>query len=416
MIEIVTLFLGLYHGVQPVELKVADAVATVEIRLDGVAVGTLSGPPWDLRVDLGPELEPHELIAIARGPRGDELGRARRWVNLELKEASEDSGVAATAIVLSLAAAVRLPPLEEMQRWFSAAGEPVEVLRVEQGPAEVVIVRDPAAQPYLDRTASYYFQFRLGCRHELAAATLADRETFVAACRTELLERDDARNAARTGIVWKQWNQAYGFGDDADMRLISPRAAPVSRIAKPAGIFNFTTERSAEEQGLLWHSAVVRPLQFNPRIADAVAVAGLEAHAARRRRAVVLLMVDHAMGSSRYPPSAVRRYLRSLQVPLYVWDFGIPDDLDRPATAPESDGREWGDVRDLTHPQLFGPQEIGVWMERLESATEEVRRELRRQRVVWLKGAYLPGRVELSEAAIGVRLAGSSITEQGVDG
>src|ERR1044071_8929978 len=41
-IAFVTLLLGLVTGAQPVEVSVSGPVAAVELRLDGVAVGTLS--------------------------------------------------------------------------------------------------------------------------------------------------------------------------------------------------------------------------------------------------------------------------------------------------------------------------------------------------------------------------------------
>ena len=46
MIELITLFLGLLTGPHPVELAVGDAVATVELSLDGRQVARLEGPPW----------------------------------------------------------------------------------------------------------------------------------------------------------------------------------------------------------------------------------------------------------------------------------------------------------------------------------------------------------------------------------
>ncbi len=393
MIEIITLFLGLYHGVQAVELEVAasprgDKVAVVELWLDGEAAGTLSGPPWRLAVDLGPWLAPHELIAVARDAEGRELDRARRWVNRgalrPIESAWEKPGVspsprtgswkggdgpesqvvdlgfwgAATAVVLSLALGARLLPAEEMRDWFLAGGEPLEVLRVEHGPAEVVIVKDPAVEPYLDRIAGFLRRCRL---------------------------------------------PAAGFGDDVSVRFISPRAAPVSRVARGTDVFNFTGEIASDDHGLLWHSAVVRPLEFRARVSDAVAMAGLEAHAGRRRRAVVLMMAREAMGPSRYPPPAARDFLKDLQVPLYVWDFGI---VDRGSTRGAPAAGKWERARDLAHGRVLDLEETCAWIGRVQSALREVREGLRRQRVVWLEGAHLPNRVELSGPAR-IRLAGT---------
>ncbi len=417
MIEIITLFLGLFHGAQTVELEVAAPVVEVELRLDGETVATLTEPPWSTRVDLGPVLAPHELIAVARDAHGDELGRARRWINREVEVPADDN---VTAIVLSLDPGVRLPPVAEMQDWFSAGGEPVDILRVERGTAEVVIVRDPLVQPYLDRTASWFFQLRLECHLGWDDISLTDKQAFVAASRKQLIEHGNPEIAWQTGAVWEQWHDAFSFGDDAGARFVSPRAAPVSRVARRHGIFNLTTERPSNEYGLLWHSALVQPLLFPSRLSDAVAMAGLEAHAGRGRRAVVLLMEDEAMGPSRYPPAVVRDYLEALQVPLYVWDFGLvdPGGRHRDTPAAESPAAEspaegagtvdsWGDVRDLTHRSTLNSIEIADWLGRVAKAANEVRKQLRRQRVVWLRGAHAPHRVELTERAVGLRLAGS---------
>ena len=46
MIAFVTLFLGLVTGQQVVEVAVSGPVVTVELRLDGELVRTVSGEPW----------------------------------------------------------------------------------------------------------------------------------------------------------------------------------------------------------------------------------------------------------------------------------------------------------------------------------------------------------------------------------
>src|SRR5215208_314117 len=81
-IAFLTLFLGLLTGSHPVELSVSGPVAAVELRLNGAPIGTVSGPPWVQRVDLGAGLLPHELVARALDADGNELARARQWVNL----------------------------------------------------------------------------------------------------------------------------------------------------------------------------------------------------------------------------------------------------------------------------------------------------------------------------------------------
>lgn len=82
-----SLFLGLVLGTQPINLVVGEGVARVELVLDGEVVGTAEGPPWTIPCDLGRTLAPHELVAVARDAEGEEVGRARQWINLPRPEA-----------------------------------------------------------------------------------------------------------------------------------------------------------------------------------------------------------------------------------------------------------------------------------------------------------------------------------------
>ncbi len=71
-------------------------------------------------------------------------------------------------------------------------------------------------------------------------------------------------------------------------------------------------------------------------------------------------------------------------------------------------GGAWGEVRDLTHGRALPRGEINYWLARVHEAVGEVRKGLRRQRVVWLKGAHLPDEIELSEQAAGIHFAGAT--------
>ncbi len=86
MVEFLTLFLGLATGIQAVELNVAGPVATVEVRLDGEALATLTTAPWVVDCDLGSGPLPHDLVAIARDAHGQELDRAEQWINMATRQ------------------------------------------------------------------------------------------------------------------------------------------------------------------------------------------------------------------------------------------------------------------------------------------------------------------------------------------
>ena len=82
MIRFLTLLLGLVTGIQDVEVQVRAPVSRVEIRFNDVVVGVRSEPPWVVRCDLGRQLQPGRLEAVAFDQMGRELGRDLRWVNL----------------------------------------------------------------------------------------------------------------------------------------------------------------------------------------------------------------------------------------------------------------------------------------------------------------------------------------------
>ena len=67
MIAFATLFLGLVFGVVSVELEVAAGVDSAKLYLDGREAATVRAA-WQTRLDLGPALSPHELVAVALEP------------------------------------------------------------------------------------------------------------------------------------------------------------------------------------------------------------------------------------------------------------------------------------------------------------------------------------------------------------
>src|ERR1700682_5595430 len=82
IVSFLTLFLGLAWGEWHVEVAVRSDVAAVELRLDGFVVGRIEGEPWKTDIDFGPDLVPHELVAVAFDDKGKTLGTAREAVNL----------------------------------------------------------------------------------------------------------------------------------------------------------------------------------------------------------------------------------------------------------------------------------------------------------------------------------------------
>lgn len=433
MIEFVTLFLGLVVGDQPVEVAVGPEVASVEILLDGHSVGTLTGAPWTGTCDFGDELAPHELVAIARDAGGQELGRARQLLNLpreraearfaitrekergpptarliwealdfdrpaavhvffdgkqlpaadlnrielprhdpqsihflyaeltfsDVVEAHAElafGGVYGDQVATELTAVTiglerdRRPRREKMQGWLRKDGQPLRVVAVEKGPVELLIVRENSAATieglhHLMRTRAKMTHYRR-----------SDEEVL----------RIRRRDRVRLVFPFAERHEKSAF-----------EMLPVSQDLSSYGegvLFNILTGIFFPEED--------EPVAAN-RLADAVAIAGLEAAAVTRRRAVVLVYAGDSSDTSRLRPHSVRPYLRRLGVPLLVW--ALPAEGGRVPSA-------WGEeveVRTLADMRL---------------AVRELRQVLKLQLTVWLEGAHLPGEVELAPQASGIRL------------
>ncbi len=429
MIELVSLLLGLLSGTHPVELSVTGPVAELELRLDGRTEEVLAGPPWRFLCDFGTELVPHELVVIARDAGGQELDRVRRLVNvrqqiakaamvltggeqgqpravglvwesigqrrprsieLELDgqplavrdpsrvplpaydpeqmhflsatlhfrddavarlEASFGGGGSSevrselTAVAISLDKGVRTPRREQLEGWFLAGGEPVRVHGVETGESEVIVVRDPAVQPVLEQLVAPDRSF-----------------DYISLGRKSLL------------------------------RVVSPATAPLPPGELARGMFLWSEPHDAAGEGVLWLSQQDHPRSFVLLFPNAVALAGMKAHASTRRRAVVLLLGDSPTRPRGRSPESARNYLRLLQVPFFVWSL---------SAAPHPD---WPGAEEL---------DLSAGQKPLRRAIRRLRRTLEAQRIVWLDGSHLPQAIELAPRARGIRLVGSEETEGG---
>lgn len=435
-IAFLTLFLGLALGPQPVELTVTGPVAVVEILLDGAPVARLAGPPWKGKVDFGPALLPHELVARALDDQGTEISRVRQWVNLprapaeveilfeqapggrrvagrliwrsrtgenpsaiavtfdgkplipdtegrivlpaydpetahvlsaELRfsgslvarkdvafggDLGDEVSTELTAMPVRLRPGQRLPAPEQMRGWFLSGGRPLTVAAVEEGPAELFVVRD---------------------------LTTGDA-----------LRKLDAEGKSRSMLSELQRNSEYRrfllmLGKEDTVRFVWPVARLVSGTATslPSELFDMSRDLGSEDGGLFWFLARSLPPIDNPwkqRLSDAVAVGGLQALYGNRRRAVLLVLSERPVDVSRSDPALVRRYLESIRVPLFVWTLGDP----------AVSGAAWG-----------GGTEVSS-LSKMRKAFTRLEKDLVTQRIVWLDGRHLPQSIELSPTAAGV--------------
>ncbi len=421
VVTFATLFLGLVVGPHEVELLVRQDVAAVEIRLNGEAIAEVVGAPWRAICDLGDELEPRRLEAVAYSASGEELGSAQQWLNLPhppadvqlLLDLSPETGKLiakvrwnsveredpisvnvsfdGVEIPTTDPRAIELPKHDPEQLhylrievqfsefivsivertfggsftdtvsseltavplrldkgskapsrsgWLQGRGEPLEVVDVVSGPAELVFVRDQSAQVAIDEMA----RRSSGSYRWVAPLNRGYAVRFL---------RPVAEQRSRPAV---------------DLHLFAPRSLSVA------------------SGGLLWLLTHVRdprvpdPLQ---RLSDAVAVAGVNISAGGHRRAVVLLLGPEAADNSHHSQANVRRYLEQLRVPLVVWS--TEGEVDTP----------WGPAANVST------------MAKLERETRRVVKLLEAQRIAWVHGVFQPPEVSLGPSTVGIHLAGS---------
>lgn len=437
MIAFATLFLGLVTGVVPVNFLVEGPVAEVRLQMDGKDVGAAQGPPWTLTVDFGRELMPRELVARALDSQGNEIAIARQMVNLPRPPAGVDvvlerdkkgNPVAATysgaslvalepatvkvtfdnkplspsragrvelpdykpeephvlsvelvfspavhsradvvfgggttsvatseltAVPIRVREATDAPSSGELSEAFTRAGAPLSVTAVENGPALLCIVRGPTVTLALTVLGT-------------GGKTTLKRNT----AQNSLPAYD--RDASREMMTLDKGDR---------LRFLWPVTSG-KNAAPGMQLFDHSRDFDLSDAGIHWLLTRVEhpgPYPGLSRLADATAVAGLEAAASSSRRAVVLVLGDEVVDSSRYTPSAVRQYLAMIRVPLFVWSLkGI---------SMQPLAREWGRVEDVSS------------MKGLVQAVHRLKADLARQRIVWVQGRFLPQEVELAEGA-----------------
>ena len=433
MISFASLFLGLVLGAQTIQLAVTDGVDRVDLHVDGQVIGTLNSEPWALEYDFGEELAPHELVAIAFNAEDEEVDRAQQWVNLPRQAAEaklvlektggtsgrtarltweslagasptairiffdgealdvpdprqfelppHDSGqihflraelefaksvtsvveaifggtyadrvdTELTAVPIRLRKGVEDPAPEELEGWFLSDDRPLRVAAVETGVADIVMVRDPSTQATIDeqqRPGGYTPTFaRSG-----AAATGATKHA----------------QDWRLQFLWPVPRRHAGVQGLYDL-------FPPSTVL---------TSRDGDLLQLMTHARLASDPNDNQRLADAVAVAGITAAGGRSRRAVVLYLGDRAPDDSNLTAAQVRRYLERLQVPLEVWTTSQRKDLES----------TWGDASKV------------VTYAQIEGAWKRLKKDLERQRVVWVSGIHLPQEIALAPEAVGISL------------
>jgi hypothetical protein len=422
-IGFVTLLLGLTSGSWQVEVMVAPPAVAAEILLDGAAVATLRGVPWKATVDFGRELVPHELTAAALDSEGRVVGHATQWVNMPQPEARVDVVLERDAQGNVVAARVGWASKQGLQRTGlkaeldGAAIEPsgpdllplpgvdmsrAHVLRVKVlfAPArsatrEVVfggsVVGAEAraaltAGPALvknehDTVTVGELQGLVRVAGQPAPVVAVERSPFTVAM---VVEEGAFAALQKLGARWldELWFHGHGgmFLQGPDrLLLVDPRPTAAQGVSSgmtevfPTRVF--ASFNCITLPGFLASIAPSSTSTTQPRLGDAVAVAGVLAAGGQGRRAVLLVV------NSKVAPAELKRactLLSALGVPLHVWSMGP-----KPPSASSRDCGVWSKVGHTD-------------MSRLRKANEALQEELSRQVLLWVDGTHRPQDVTLA--------------------
>jgi hypothetical protein len=426
VIAFASLFLGFYFGVVNVNLVAAESVTAVRLVLDGRPLPELKARPWKTVVDLGPELAPHELVAVAVDGKGSEIGRVRQWINRPRAEAEAyfvlDAGKGGTGRTARLT-------------WQSAGfDEPVSTVVLFDG--QPLVVKDPKRieiPPYVPERL-HFLRAELDFSRGIHAVA---EVTFGGSHQDEVLT-----NLTAVPILVESGGKTPGL--DALASAFVKDAAPLHAVALEEGpadvVFVLTEAATLELQRLqslgrgapfssqpqlkkgqsfrfvgavphMKNAGVMRLNSFPmseditkapegivrvmargtgfsanaaPLLGNAVGVAAISATARDRRRAVVLLLGAEEDDESPLEVKNVRGFLRYLRVPFFVWSL---------TTEVTPVAKRWGPVEDVSTNGLF------------DAAVSSLSKYLDRERIVWVEGTHLPQQIELAAGAKGIRLA-----------
>lgn len=326
-----------------------------EVTLDGAAVKVkdpehIELPPVDLT-------KPHFLAAEVVFPKGM-VARAEASFGGEI-EATAKSELTAFPVVLR--PGFELPPVEAMQGWFLKAGQALQVVAVEEGYFDIVLVFDQDSAGRFQGISRGTDVIGGSGQAKAAAAQAGVHKTMLA--DTSVAIRPSKGGNRLTGL-WAV-PMTIGGADAKEVRGVFPASFPL----------DFDVD---EIRKLIFRFPPPAADRTKQTLANAVASAGMQAAALGRRRAVVLMAGEAAPDLSTISPQAARAYLQSMNVPLFIW---TPErrisDIDLPG---------WGLPDDISTDQ------------QLQAAVGRLDKALRAQRIVWLAGSHLPAAITVAPA------------------
>lgn len=410
-IAFLTLFLGLTLSHQKVDLTVAGKPQKVELQLDDRVVAVLTHPPWSAIVDFGTHLLPRRLVARALDADGQEIARAEQKVNVP--RAAAETQIVLERDDVGTPRAARLV-------WQSLEGEnPTRAELLLDGNSIPVGADLYARLPAIDNARPHLLRAHLVSRldvvsdSEIAFGGGLEDATSAELTAVAVHQRDPKEEIRLTVrgsspviagieqipgeviVVRHPIETETSVRLDPTRRIARRRSFPTEATATLVGhlaqflwpvgtrtgkadlfprsrTYGFTT---ADDFKKILTDVGVPGAPTTLRFSDAVAVAGLRALAGKRPRAVILIAGENPSDASRLEPNQVREYLAAAGVPFYVWSFGA-----------SAQAQRWSDVRDISTPRGFS------------AAFDELLRDLESQRIVWLRGDYLPQEIHSQES------------------
>jgi hypothetical protein len=427
-IVFLTLYLGLTSGLQPFDMQVGHDVRSVRVFVDGRETAVVNAPPWSTLIDFGPAFEPREVIAVAYGRDGDEVGRTAQLINLPRPAAEvniqlqkDKDGISASlrwenvygtqpvrctirvdgkSLHVNAQLHARLPPLDANKPHFINAemyfGDGVVARRevVIAGEAisdsisselTPIVVTGDRTPPSLDGCFSAHGNPVRARTAEGEAEVAVVREpiggSFVDALDPDHVLRDGRRRLYiwGSGPPLPQPVHELPLDPGTTMRYLWPivrNVEPPGHV--PSNLFDMSENIGSEARGVPGFliltanpSSPNHPFaQVEPdgerRFADAVAVAALTSIAAGHRRAVVLV-IDCTFDLERDTSDAEPAAVRR-----YLESIGVPL-LVWSVSGPRPDLEEaWGEIDDISIPN------------QLHAAVDRLRAMLASQRVVWI--------------------------------
>jgi hypothetical protein len=406
VITFLTVYLGLIAGHQPVELRVDPAVRTVQILLDGKKIDALGAPPWRSIVDFGETIQPHELVARGLDEKGEEITRVSQFINLPRPTAELDlvverdaNGTPKRATLTgfhvryeavrratlkldekplsldrnyraslpkvdmkrphALSAEMRFADGTVARRDVVFGGEFAETMPTQLTPTVVTRTGSGDAPPLADDCfVNNGAPLRVSNVEKPGATVIIVRDPDPAEIKAALLFTAVIGGNIDTATM----RNAAKLDPDTTLELMSPAGDRVVAPDQPTAILFPSFPDPDTKEGIYWFltSTKIRGNEGPRRWADAVAVAAVKAVSSGRRRAV-LLVLGSEPDASYHKADAVRQYLESIGVPLFVWSvFGKPGD------------GGWGQVEDVST------------LEKMNAAAEGIRRALDIQRIAWI--------------------------------